>query len=1332
MNVSRILTTAIESVLAASIVPQRTDLLWEQSLVALHGASDVIIALSYISIAITLIKIVAKRSDLPFDWLFTLFAGFIIVCAIGHVLELWTIWHSDYGFSEYIGSVTALVSIGTAAALSTLFPQIITLPSPAQLEEKNRALEREIEERQRVEAELRKERQFLQALLENLSDGIVACDADGILTLFNQATQEFHGVPWEAIAADAWGDYYDLYQADGKTPLTREEIPLFRALQGELVRDVEMAIAPKNGTMRQVLVNGDSIITPEGEKLGAVVAMRDISDRKAAEAAIAEREAFLSNIYNGVELAIFVVEVTPETDFRYLGINKAYQKLTRLHNRQIQGKTPEEVFQPAAAAAIRSHYNQCLAAGQTITYEEYLEFDEGSTWWLTSLNPLRDENSIIFRLIGTCLNISDRKQTEAELRQSERRFYGAFEYAAIGMALVAPDGRWLRVNRALCDLVGYDAEELLALDFQAITHPDDLQTDLHLLSQLLVGELERYQMEKRYIHKLGHITWISLNVSLVRDDLDQPLYLIAQIKDINARKQSEIRLRDSERRLTAIFNSMYQFIGLLQPDGIVIEANQTALDFAGISAQEAIGRPFWETPWWSVSQEVQQQLRWAIGLASQGEFVRYETEVCGMGGTIANIDFSLKPVFDEAGNVVLLIPEGRDITERKQTELALKASEERWQSILVGTGDGIFDWNIRTGEAFLSPLLKALLGYEDHQVENSYKGWERLVHPEDLDATLAAIRSHLTQETDRYTAEYRLLCRDGHYKWVLARGIAQRNPAGHPVRMVGSIQDISNRKVAEMALRDSLNRYRLLAENSSDLIATQTLDGVYLYVSPASQRLLGYPPEALIGRSVFEYLHPEDAESRQRNLMAMTLSSTQSVESYRMRRQDGTYLWLETTYQLSNHFEDRQAELIVSISRDITDRKRAEMAMVTLNQELEREVAERRSKLKAVNRLYRNAIDSVQEVIFRTDQTGRWTFLSPAWTEITGFTIEQSLNTFFFDCIYPNRDRQRVSILFRDLLSQRRESIRYEFRTSSQNGNFRWLQMFAKLNLDEERGILGTYGTLNDITDRKQAEALLKARADELVKQQRQIELQNLQLQEAARLKSEFLATMSHELRTPMNAIMGFSQLLQTQQYGTLSPRQQDMIDRIFNNSRNLLQMLNEVLDFSKLEIGRIDVNPEPFDLGKFVRLTVEELRSLADKKQLSLRVNVNLTEPQIVTDRGCLRRILINLVSNAIKFTETGGVDIDAIEVGTDRVAIWVTDTGIGIAASDIEQIFDAFHQVDRTLTRKYSGTGLGLAISKSLVELLEGSLCVESELGRGSIFRVELPRLLNLSEFG
>ncbi len=255
---------------------------------------------------------------------------------------------------------------------------------------------------------------------------------------------------------------------------------------------------------------------------------------------------------------------------------------------------------------------------------------------------------------------------------------------------------------------------------------------------------------------------------------------------------------------------------------------------------------------------------------------------------------------------------------------------------------------------------------------------------------------------------------------------------------------------------------------------------------------------------------------------------------------------------------------------------------------------------------------------------------------------------------------------------------------------------------------------------------LLRRKNRELERQRKQIERQNRKLAEASRLKSQFLATMSHELRTPMNAIMGFSQLLLRQYPDPLAPQQLDMVQRIFNNAQHLLTMLNDVLDFSKIEAGHFQLEPTEFNLTQLVKLTAQELRSLAVEKQLTLEVNINLEEPMIINDQNSIRQILVNLISNAIKFTDSGGVWINVEEQANDRLTIAVKDTGIGIAPDHLQEIFEAFRQINQTNTRKHYGTGLGLAIVDSLVKLMHGQVTVDSELGDGSIFKVEFPRYL------
>lgn len=249
----------------------------------------------------------------------------------------------------------------------------------------------------------------------------------------------------------------------------------------------------------------------------------------------------------------------------------------------------------------------------------------------------------------------------------------------------------------------------------------------------------------------------------------------------------------------------------------------------------------------------------------------------------------------------------------------------------------------------------------------------------------------------------------------------------------------------------------------------------------------------------------------------------------------------------------------------------------------------------------------------------------------------------------------------------------------------------------------------------------------EIERQKQQIQWQNFKLLEASRLKSQFFATISHELRTPMNAIIGFSQILLRPKFGKLTHQQTDMVERILNNGKHLLMLLNEILDFSKLQGGRLELKSELFDLTKVINIVITEMRSLAEAKKLCLRVDIDLQNPLIFHDSVRMRQILSNLLSNAIKFTESGCVWVEVKELPQNRLAIAVRDTGIGIDPRDFEHIFEPFRQVDQSITRKYPGTGLGLAIIDSLVQMMGGKIIVQSQLGVGSMFKIEIPRQLS-----
>ncbi|MEG5055928.1 MULTISPECIES: PAS domain-containing sensor histidine kinase [unclassified Microcoleus] len=253
---------------------------------------------------------------------------------------------------------------------------------------------------------------------------------------------------------------------------------------------------------------------------------------------------------------------------------------------------------------------------------------------------------------------------------------------------------------------------------------------------------------------------------------------------------------------------------------------------------------------------------------------------------------------------------------------------------------------------------------------------------------------------------------------------------------------------------------------------------------------------------------------------------------------------------------------------------------------------------------------------------------------------------------------------------------------------------------------------------------LLIRQQEELENQGRRIHQQKLELLEAAKLKSQFLGIMSHELRTPMNSIIGFSQLLLRQHKQLLTAQQTEMVGRILHNGKNLLLLINDILDLSKIESGRTELKIEKFHLAHLVMDVALEFGNQATDKNVAMSVSVCLQDQFIVNDKLRLRQILTNVVSNAVKFTHEGSIYIEVRELNRDRLIITVRDTGIGICETDLPHIFDKFHQADQTTTRKYPGTGLGLAITASLVKMMKGTIRVESQPKKGSTFRIEFPR--------
>jgi len=310
-----------------------------------------------------------------------------------------------------------------------------------------------------------------------------------------------------------------------------------------------------------------------------------------------------------------------------------------------------------------------------------------------------------------------------------------------------------------------------------------------------------------------------------------------------------------ETRFRGIFDSTFQFIGLLKPDGTLVEANQTALDFGGLTPADVIGRPFWETHWWQIAPDTAARLRNAIGRAAGGELVRYEVEVQGAQGRRAIIDFSLKPVRDRAGAIVFLVPEGRDITEAKRAKEALAESEARWSFALTGSDLGVWDWNAATNAVFFSERWCTMLGYEPSEISPRLEEWSSRVHPDDLEPVMALIREHFEGRTPIYVSVHRIRCKDGTYRWIMDRGrVISRSADGKPLRVIGTHTDMTAQKSAEEKAGTLQQQLAGILRFSPNLITLIDRDGRYLLVGERAAQALGRESDYIIGRTFHELM----------------------------------------------------------------------------------------------------------------------------------------------------------------------------------------------------------------------------------------------------------------------------------------------------------------------------------------------------------------------------------------------------------------------------------------------------------------------------------------------
>ncbi|KAI9132773.1 PAS domain S-box protein [Acaryochloris sp. CCMEE 5410] len=731
--------------------------------------------------------------------------------------------------------------------------------------------------------------------------------------------------------------------------------------------------------------------------------------------------------------------------------------------------------------------------------------------------------------------------------------------------------------------------------------------------------------------------------------------------------------------------------------------------------------------------------------ALQGESVQNaEMVIKSKQGPARTILASGDPIYAQDGQKLGAVVAMQDITQWKQAEIELRASEDRWQLALQGTGDGLFDWDIVTNKAFMSPRLKQALGFDDHEVENSFEGWRRLVHPSDREDIAAALESHLQNNGSHYRAEYRMRCKDGSYKWILARGQTQWSDEGKPLRMIGSHQDITLQKQAEQELarlnRDLESRVKartaqlaaanhqkellLVQEQAARQQAEAAKAAIELYEQIINHIQLGFLVWSAPDLESIEALQLVAANPAAEDLLEMDLQSKtgdrmgalfpQFVEHNPnvplsllqvIKAQQSRNL-AHTAFTLPNG-ETRIFSLkafplpdhCVGVAfENITARKRAEAALSRSEQR------------------YRTVVDSVKEVIFQTDTHGCWTFLNSAWTEITGYTIGESLGKSITRFVSSQTKHQKWQDLFNRLMQGEENVLNYKIEILTKTQERRWLEIRVVPSPDVDGFTMGTFGTLNDITELQQSELNLKSQADQLIQLNAELRATTVQLEKRNQELDQFSYVTSHDLKAPLRAIANLSEWVE-----------EDLEDRLTEETRNYMTLLrsrvlrmenliNGLLSYSRA--GRLREASQVVDVRQLVTEVVHSI-DVPD----SIVVQIDPTLPCFATQELPLQQVFANLISNAIKHHDQdhGRIEIMAQDRGSYYQFV-VTDDGPGIDPQYHEKVFNIF----QTLKARdsFESTGIGLSIVKKLVEAQGGTITLQSQVGDGSTFFFTWPK--------
>ena len=876
---------------------------------------------------------------------------------------------------------------------------------------------------------------------------------------------------------------------------------------------------------------------------------------------------------------------------------------------------------------------------------------------------------------------------DAESRaRIEQHMHNTFEHASVGIGHVSPNGPWLRVNQHLCDLLGYTRQELMALDFQRVTHPDHLLASEEGARMLIDGSASHLSVEKLYLRKDGSSIWVHLNSALVRKPDGSPDYFIAIINDISGRKTSEARVREQDRQLSVISNHIPGGIALLDRDLRFRYVSREygrffkrpTADIIGTSMRELLGPEAFEK-----ARPHAQRALW-------GETSRYENHLVSADGEEIYIDVTSVPERTDSGKVKGIINVINFITDYKKTEMALRETQNLLlqAQALAHITTWIFDPVTQTyqslGNSGETTGLDATTAKAEQILEE--------VHPDDRDIALKTWTAALRGTSRRYAHVYRRLVK-GEIVWVSAMADIERDRLGRATRAYGLTQNITEAKNSESALRES--RELLLNAQAIAQIDCWTFDPgrrLFQSVNLADQHN-GNPPVWRDFDAVFDTVHPAD-QAWVRDAWAKAEAGGPAYDAVHRALSKGGVRWFHAqahfTFDTQGH-----ATGAIGVRQDITAQKEAELTL----QERTTQLLQAQSLARLTNWVY-----DVAALTYRFDENAMDILGIPQQTLPAHDTLR---------VVHPE-DAQALLRSWITALRGTDSTYRFEFRAVVRGQTVSLVSRGSILR-DDRGHAIRAIGIMQDITEIKRAEQQIQQLNVEL--EQRVAQRTRALLVANEELES-FAYAVAHDLRSPLRAINGFTQALLEESGPRMDNSMRAHFDRITHASRKMGSLIDGLLELSRH--SRKQLSPVDIDLSEMARKILADLAQADRTRQVQLDIESGI---HVHADPALLDSLMHNLLENAWKYTAhtpLADIRLHSKVVDHQRLIV-VSDNGAGFDMTYSHDLFKPFHRLHRDT--EFPGVGIGLATAQRIVQRHGGTIRAHSAPGQGAEFSFYLP---------